>query len=103
MNHYSINILKCDIPFVTEAVRMRGNAMADAILNQIAEIENRELVSKLNDAQPPEWEVKEFDDQLVAALASDKKIKKAVEAPYGYRLDGTPKKRPGRPTKKGRK
>lgn len=37
------------------------------------------------------------------SVATNSTKKKSEEAPYGYKADGTPRKRPGRPMKKARK
>ena len=41
--------------------------------------------------------------EVLQEKLNSRKKKSPVEAPYGYKLDGTPKKRPGRPAKKGKK
>lgn len=45
-------------------------------------------------------------NQEIATLKeqlAERTKKKTNDAPYGYKKDGTPKKRPGRPAKKGKK
>jgi len=81
MNTVTITIPQADVAYVIEAVRMRGLVLADQITAQAIKAE-----------QNRGWEVEEKN-----------KNKKSAKAPYGYKLDGTPKKRPGRQPKRSRK
>ena len=81
MNTVTITIPQADVAYVIEAVRMRGLVLADQITAQAIKAE-----------QNRGWEVEE-----------KKPAADPVSAPYGHKLDGTPKKRPGRQPKRSRK
>lgn len=93
MNHYNIEILKSDFTYVLEAIRMRGHALADQIASQALRAE--QAVAKA-EAEANQWTVTTEGDSIVAVNKATKQKRKA-DAPYGYKKDGTPKKRPGRP------
>jgi len=62
------------------------------------------LMDRLTDAEVystapiPDLTEQEFLDQL-EAIKEEEKIFNYKQAKYGYKKDGTPKKKPGRPTK----
>ena len=101
MNAITITIPKSDLSYVIEAVRLRGLALADQIASQAFEIERAHDIKKQE--QEESWNVSTINDQMIAVLQENDKNKKSAKAPYGYKLDGTPKKRPGRHPKRSRK
>lgn len=103
-NTIRINIHRSDIGFLIEAIELRSKAMMDAIIDQaLAQSEPKE---------PPktDWTVGTTDDGRMFAVNKKRPAKKrgrrkvakkpatirTAEAPWGYKKDGTPKKRPGR-------
>lgn len=98
MNHYTIDILKSDILYVIEAIRMRGYAIADQVASQVT---NQEQARIKAEAPQTNWSITTTDTgDMVAVNAPAKKrgrpSKKA--APFGLKKDGTPKAKPGRKT-----
>jgi hypothetical protein len=71
MQYITIKIQAEDYPFVLEAIQMRSRILVNSISAQI-------------------------DAQLNPAVQQPAK---KVIAPHGFKKDGTPKKRPGRPAK----
>ena len=90
----SLTFHSADYGFITEAIKMRTMSM----------LESFELQKKSQETSPTFEQVKdltekEFMDQ-VAAIKQEAKAEKARKAPYGYKKDGTPKKRLGRPARR---
>lgn len=110
MNHYTIDILKSDILYVIEAIRMRGYAIAEQVSSQIIQHDQAEMKAA-KAAQQESWTITATQNQAQAAKGPAKKAAKkrgrpakksrvplvrTPEAPYGLKKDGTPRARPGR-------
>jgi hypothetical protein len=103
-NTIHINIHRSDIGFLIEAIELRSKAMIDAILDQALE------QSKPKEPQKTSWTVTATDNGSLVAVNKKRTAKKrgrrkgtkmppivrTAETPWGYKKDGTPKKRPGR-------
>ena len=112
MNHYTINILKSDINYVIEAIRMRGYAIAEQIASQATEADQNETnLQHQRDKAKMEELQKEFDKMpwnvtvseggnIIAEQKPAKKRSRPSKkaAPFGLKKDGTPKSKPGRKT-----
>lgn len=97
-----------------ELTKDEAMLVANALKAIAARVEN-EIIEKITEAEYIEEDKSLFDDmdqiaaynvrvnlqtevdRLTKLLAE----KEAAPAPYGYKKDGTPKKLPGRPAKKG--
>lgn len=115
MNHYTIDILKADLSYVIEAVRMRGYAIAEQVASQALRQDQAEIMAK-QAQEPAPWNISvTTSGEMVAQKKPAKKTaKKRVrpakktrtpllrtpEAPFGLKKDGTPRGRPGRKTAK---
>lgn len=79
-----------DYGFVAQAIRDRAESIIKQIcvpIDMFAEVDDADIpVIKLDLAPPPQLE--------------EPKPVKDPKAPYGYKKDGTPRARPGRPTKR---
>jgi hypothetical protein len=96
---YSIEINTEDLTFIIEAIKLRAFCLADDVERQAKNIKAAH--------EQLEKEIKEVGERIAKRSATSELVKEAVEAkvipeqkrktPYGYKRDGTPKKRPGRP------
>lgn len=88
--------------FLMEAVKHHARQITDQIADYLEdEITDFEMEQKAaeNYVANLEGEV----ERLTKLLAQKETPKERVPAPYGYKKDGTPRKRIGRPAKKGTK
>lgn len=88
--------------FLMEAVKHHARQITDQIADYLEdEITDFEMEQKAaeNYVANLESEV----ERLTKLLAQKETPKARVPAPYGYKKDGTPRKRIGRPAKKGTK
>ena len=107
----NLTFQSADYEFIVEAIKLRTTAILEAIsmqydsqmiaantapdiAQQRKEI-NEEIQSQF-EKELAEWELKQEGNQVTATLKP--KTRKSKAAPYGYKKDGTPKKRPGRPS-----
>ena len=113
MNHYTIDILKADLSYVIEAIRMRGYAIAEQVASQALRQDHAEIIEK-QEQEPAPWNISvTTNGEMVAEKKPAKKTAKkrgrtpkktrtpllrTPEAPYGLKKDGTPRGRPGRKT-----
>ena len=105
MNHYTIDILKADLSYVIEAIRMRGYAIAEQVASQALRQDHAEVIEKQVQEDPEPWNISvTTNGEMVAekkpaakpAKKRGRPSKKA--APFGLKKDGTPKAKPGRKT-----
>lgn len=103
-NTIQINIHRSDIGFLIEAIELRSQAMIDTILDQAL------AQSKPKEPAKTTWTAGTTDNGSMVAVNKKRTTKKrgrrkgtkmpptikTAEAPWGYKKDGTPKKRPGR-------
>jgi hypothetical protein len=89
----NLTFQSADYEFIVEAIKLRTNAILEAMSiqydSQMMASNTRQVIEK----EVGEWEVKQDGNKVTATL----KPKKTKAAPYGYKKDGTPKQRPGRP------
>lgn len=98
-----------DYEFIVEAIKLRTTAILEAMsmqydsqmiaANTAPDIarqrqEMNDFVDQEFKKELAEWEVKQEGNKIVATHKPSKRKSKA--APWGYKKDGTPKKRPGR-------
>lgn len=81
-----INIQDFDHSFIKQAIRDRAEMMIRHICPPV------DMFAEVDDLSIP---VIKVDPKPVATAAPEKN----PDAPYGYKKDGTPRARPGRPTK----
>lgn len=108
---YSIEINTEDVTFIIEAIKLRAFCLADDIERQTKNIKQAH--------EQLEKEIKEVGERIEKRSATSEVVKEAIEekvipnqqkrdfvasfekelrkAPYGYKQDGTPRKRAGRP------
>ena len=98
---YSIEINAEDVTFIIEAIKLRAFCLADDIERQTKNIKAAH--------EQLEKEIKEVGDRIAKRSATSELVKEAVKekvipeftpvrkAPFGYKKDGTPRKRAGRP------
>ena len=84
----TLTIQESDYGFLVEAIKLRTMSMLDSLNNQVARQKQPAIA-----AAPVKAE-----GEPVSFTVSVPKQKK--RAPWGYKKDGTPKKRPGRPVSK---
>jgi len=102
MKFYTLEMNESDKQLVIYALQ----SLVDQLIDDIEEscIDMGEQMSTEQSAKTVIDNVIANATQEIEALKEQgRKKKDPVEAPYGYKLDGTPKKRPGRPAKKGKK
>ena len=58
-----------------------------------------EEAKKQLDAEIEKWSASHVDGKIIAKRKTSR-VRKAMNAPHGYKKDGTPKKKPGRKTVK---
>jgi hypothetical protein len=89
----TLTIQEADYGFVVEAIKLRTTSMLQSLDNQVSrQKEEASLVAlrkqALTESGEEPWEAEHQEEKIVA--------KRKVNAPYGLKKDGTPKKRPGR-------
>lgn len=101
MKFYSLEMNESDKELVVYALRSLVERLADDIedscvdMGEAMSTEDSAKAAIDNVIANANHEIEALKDQL-----ANRKKKAPVEAPYGYKKDGTPKKRPGRPAKK---
>lgn len=105
----NLTFQSADYEFIVEAIKLRTTAILEAMSMQydsqimaantapdIAQQrkEINEAIQKEFNKELAEWEMRQEGNKVVATHKP--KISKSKVAPYGYKKDGTPKKRPGR-------
>ena len=103
MNHYTIDILKADLSYVIEAIRMRGYAIAEQVESQALRQDHAEIIEK-QEQEPAPWNISvTTSGEMVAekkpAAKPAKKRAPKKAAPFGLKKDGTPRAKPGRKPK----
>lgn len=92
-----------DYEFIVEAIKLRTTAILEAMSMQFDSqvlAANQRVAEQMGD-----WSIRKEGNGYVAEINEaaapvqkpKKSPKKSKEAPFGYKKDGTPKKRPGRP------
>ena len=103
MNRISIDVSKDELDFIREAVAQKYlNLMA--YLHTCEEEESRKQQLAVNMPKVAKLAADQLDKELDAwfgkvkgkKIVAKKAPRKSADAPYGYKKDGTPKKRPGR-------
>lgn len=104
MKFYSLEMNESDKELVVYALRSLVERLADDIedscvdMGEAMSTEDSAKAAIDNVIANANHEIEALKDQLAS------RTKKApVDAPWGLKKDGTPKKRPGRPAKKGKK
>ena len=100
MNHYTIDILKADLSYVIEAIRMRGYAIAEQVASQALRQDHAEIMDKQVQEEPAPWNISvTTNGEMVAekkpAAKPAKKRATKKAAPFGLKKDGTPRAKPG--------
>lgn len=90
-----------DYEFIVEAIKLRTTAILEAMSMQFDSqvlAANQRVAEQMGD-----WSIRKEGNGYVAEVTTPDKTpakktaaKKTKAAPYGYKKDGTPKKRPGR-------
>jgi len=83
--------------FLMEAVKQHARQITD----QLADYLEDEITSFEMEQTAAENYVANLEGEVERLTKLLKAPKERVPAPYGYKKDGTPKKLPGRPAKKG--
>lgn len=106
----NLTFQSADYEFIVEAIKLRTTAILEAMSMQydsqmmaantpedIAQQrkEINEVIQREFDKEIAEWELTQQGNKVTATHKP--KTRKSKAAPYGYKKDGTPKKRPGRP------
>lgn len=102
MKFYDLQMNESDKDLVIYALR----SLVDQLIDEIEDscVDTGEQMTE-------EQSAKTLVDNVIANATHEIEVlkeqlaanKKTNDAPYGYKVDGTPKKRPGRPAKKGKK
>lgn len=97
----NLTFQSADYEFIVEAIKLRTTAILESMsmqydsqiiaANTAPDIEQQR--KEINE-EMAKWEMKQEGNKVTATLKP--KISKSKVAPYGYKKDGTPKKRPGR-------
>jgi hypothetical protein len=90
----TLTIQEADYGFVVEAIKLRTTSMLQSLDNQVvrqkqaeeAAEHQRKQAAKAAIVEP--WETEQEEQKTI--------VKRRINAPYGLKKDGTPKKRPGR-------
>jgi hypothetical protein len=99
--NFNLTIQSEDLPFIIEAIKLRTMSLISNLEMQVQDIKQARQAIEKAQATPTEVvkeaiEAKVIPDQqkrdLIASF--EKELRKA---PFGYKKDGTPKKRAGRP------
>ena len=89
--NYSLNIQAEDFPFVIEAIKLRTLSLINSLEMQVRDIQQaREAIAKAAAPAP-------VTTTEIVKEAIEKKV--IPQASYGYKKNGQPKKRMGRPRK----
>lgn len=89
-----LQIQESDYVFVRQAIRDRAEMMIKQLCPTI------DMFAEPNDLPDDQIKVEKFD--LVPSVVKAVKVTtiRDPKAPWGYKKDGTPRARPGRPTKR---
>ena len=90
-NSIQITINRADIGFLLEAIELRSTAMIESIMGQVLDA----MKPETQKSPDTNWTVSATDDGGLVATKNEAPAK-SKKAPWGYKKDGTPKKRPGR-------
>lgn len=98
----TLTIQEEDYGFVVEAIKLRTTSMLESFDNQVHQQRRDAMTPTQKDQQ--RQEIKEaLDAQFTKELAKlnerakPKAARTTRKAPYGFKKDGTPKKKPGPP------
>jgi hypothetical protein len=104
----NLTFQSADYEFIVEAIKLRTTAILEAMSMQydsqmIAANTAPDIEKQRKDIEQviqfekelAEWELTQQGNKVTATHKP--KTRKSKAAPYGYKKDGTPKKRPGRP------
>ena len=117
MSNITIVVSQEELDFIREALALKYRTMinyldmcegdssskTDSVLSQAYESLSKEIADHKKELAEiervqNEWTVTTTDKgNMVAAVKKRGRPRKSADAPYGYKKDGTPKKRPGRP------
>lgn len=117
MNRITIDVSKEELDFIREALAAKYRSLisyldtceeasspkTDSVLSQAYESLSKEIEDHKKELAEiartqNEWTVTTTDKgNMIAAVKKRGRPRKSADAPYGYKKDGTPKKRPGRP------
>lgn len=99
--NFNLNIQSEDLPFIIEAIKLRTLSLISNLEMQVRDIKQARQAIEKAQATPSEVVKEAIEAKVIPSqqkrdfVASfEKELRKA---PYGYKKDGTPKKRAGRP------
>jgi len=95
-----------DYQFIVEAIKLRTTAILEAMSTQYDFQIREEVLKKTEELN--QWSIRKEGNGYVATMSPEPEKTQEVKAetvtkrktkaaPFGYKKDGTPKKRPGRP------
>ena len=104
--NFNLTIQSEDLPFIIEAIKLRTMSLISNLEMQVRDIKHARQAIEKAQATPtevvkeaiqakviPNQQKRDFVETMEQTF---KKLEKQ-KAPYGYKRDGTPKKRAGRP------
>jgi formaldehyde-activating enzyme involved in methanogenesis len=99
--NFNLTIQSEDLPFIIEAIKLRTMSLISNLEMQVRDIKQARQAIEKAQATPTEVVKEAIEAKVIPnqqkrdfVASFEKELRKA---PYGYKKDGTPKKRAGRP------
>jgi hypothetical protein len=89
--NFNLTIQSEDLPFIIEAIKLRTMSLISNLEMQVRDIKQARQAIEKAQATPTEVVKEAIKEKVIPEFTPVRK------APFGYKKDGTPRKRAGRP------